>query len=250
MKLRVLSDLHTEGFRYEYQYVGEDVIVLAGDIGVGKRTIDFIKCDLPTHLPIIFVPGNHEFYHNNYTHLNKEFRDAFASTNVHYLNNDTVIIDGVKFIGSPMHSNFGLFGEAERFFVEDTARRGINDFYHIKTGFTERRWTVEDCKEEFEKFERFAKFELLNNPFPGPVVVCTHFCPSGQSVHPRFSNSMVTPFFTSNVEHLMGFSDLWINGHTHDSYDYELNGTRVICNPRGYGSENRDGFNPNLIVEV
>lgn len=46
---------------------------------------------------------------------------------------------------------------------------------------------------------------------------------------------------------------LWIHGHTHDSFDYRLNGTRVLCNPRGYA---RDGvnenalFDPQLVVEV
>jgi hypothetical protein len=46
---------------------------------------------------------------------------------------------------------------------------------------------------------------------------------------------------------------LWIHGHTHDSFDYRLNGTRVLCNPRGYA---RDGvnenpmFDPQLVIEV
>jgi hypothetical protein len=47
--------------------------------------------------------------------------------------------------------------------------------------------------------------------------------------------------------------DLWIHGHTHDNFDYESMGTRVICNPRGYvtyrGAENFD-FDPKLVVEL
>jgi calcineurin-like phosphoesterase family protein len=27
---------------------------------------------------------------------------------------------------------------------------------------------------------------------------------------------------------------LWIHGHTHDDFDYVINQTRVVCNPRGY----------------
>lgn len=44
---------------------------------------------------------------------------------------------------------------------------------------------------------------------------------------------------------------LWIHGHTHDAFDYELYGTKVVCNPRGYPEEaNSSGFMPDLIVEV
>jgi predicted phosphodiesterase len=47
--------------------------------------------------------------------------------------------------------------------------------------------------------------------------------------------------------------EVWIHGHTHDSFDYSRNGTRVVCNPRGYvtrrGAENNE-FDPALIVEV
>jgi len=43
--------------------------------------------------------------------------------------------------------------------------------------------------------------------------------------------------------------DLWVHGHVHDSFDYRVGRTRVLCNPRGCGDENRD-FNPGLVVEV
>ena len=39
---------------------------------------------------------------------------------------------------------------------------------------------------------------------------------------------------------------LWIHGHTHDSFDYCVNGTRVVCNPRGYS---KDGVNENPLFE-
>lgn len=248
MKLRIMSDLHTEGYKFKYERLDEDVLVLAGDIGVGPATIDFLK-SLPKDLPIVYVAGNHEYYKNNFQVMNELFAEEFEGTNIHWLNNSEWVFDGVRFLGGTMHSDFGLFGEAERFFVEDASRRGINDFYCIKTGEINRTWTVKDCKEEFAKFDEYMQF-ALKQPFGGKTVIVTHFCPSAQSVHPRFANSSITPFFTSNCEHLMGFSDLFIHGHTHDSYDYQINGTRVVCNPRGYGSENHGGWNPNLIVEI
>ena len=64
---------------------------------------------------------------------------------------------------------------------------------------------------------------------------------------------MVSACFASELDHLFGKMDLWVHGHTHDNMDYVANGTRVICNSRGYvtmsGNENFD-FNPGLVVEL
>ena len=44
---------------------------------------------------------------------------------------------------------------------------------------------------------------------------------------------------------------LWIHGHTHESFDYEIGKTRVICNPRGYAPiEINKEFKPDFNVEV
>lgn len=42
---------------------------------------------------------------------------------------------------------------------------------------------------------------------------------------------------------------LWVHGHTHDSCDYELGATRIVCNPRGYEDEN-SAFDPELVVTL
>ena len=79
--------------------------------------------------------------------------------------------------------------------------------------------------------------------------------PSPRSIHPRFADSLLNACFVSKAEHLADGrrTPLWIHGHTHDSFDYLLNGTRVVCNPRGYA---KDGVNENarfdedLMIEV
>ena len=38
-----------------------------------------------------------------------------------------------------------------------------------------------------------------------------------------------------------------IHGHTHDSFDYVVNGVRVLCNPRGYA---KDGVNENALFDA
>ena len=90
---------------------------------------------------------------------------------------------------------------------------------------------------------------------PGPTVVITHHAPSARSIHPRFHGSMLNASFVSNADHLAGGDrvQLWVHGHTHDSFDYHLNGTRVVCNPRGYskgGVIENSHFDPHFIVEL
>ena len=73
------------------------------------------------------------------------------------------------------------------------------------------------------------------------------------SVADRFRDNLLSVCFVSELGYLFGKMNLWIHGHTHDNMDYVENGTRVICNPRGYvtynSTENSD-FNPGLVVEI
>ena len=83
----------------------------------------------------------------------------------------------------------------------------------------------------------------------------THHAPSRKSIHPRFADSRLNACFVSDAEHLLGADrvQLWIHGHTHDSFDYRVNGTRVVCNPRGYakgGVNENPLFDPNLMIEI
>ena len=89
--------------------------------------------------------------------------------------------------------------------------------------------------------------------YAGKTVVVSHHLPSAESVAARFKDSLLSACFASELDYLFGKMDLWVHGHTHDNMDYVANGTRVICNPRGYvtynGAENFD-FNPGLVVEL
>lgn len=253
MKIRLLSDLHTEGWAFKYNRLNEDVLVLAGDIGVGPRVVDFIKSTFPADLPIVFVAGNHEYYKQNFEDTKRLFTESFEGTNVKFLNNDSRIINGVRFLGGTMFSDFGLYGEVYRYAAESDSERSIMDFHIVYTKEDNAFWSIKDHKAEFAKFDKYMKF-MLKEPFEGKTVVVSHFLPSINSISDRFKGSNLNPYFASNCEHLMGFSDLWLHGHTHDSFDYEIAGTRVVCNPKGYGAENSQWaklyFNPNLIIEI
>ena len=96
--------------------------------------------------------------------------------------------------------------------------------------------------------------DQLQEPFPGKTVVVTHHLPSARSVADRYKTDLLSACFASELDHLFGPMALWVHGHTHDCFDYDVGGTRVVCNPRGYthpdASPENPHFNPALVIEV
>ena len=247
MKLHVLNDLHIEFEDFAPPATDADVVVLAGDIGVGLGGQRWAETRFPDK-PVIYVPGNHEFYHHDIALM--DALKAEAPDNVYVLNDDQVIIDGVRFLGSTLWTDFALFGEADRFFAMQTARQGMTDFSIISNDG--RRFTPEDAI-RLHTASREWLATMLAEPFDGTTVVVTHHAPSSRSVHPRYAHDLLTPAFASNLENLMDGdrAALWIHGHMHESFDDEVYGTRVVCNPRGYAPAalNPD-FRPDWILKV
>jgi predicted phosphodiesterase len=255
MKLHIISDLHNEFSKYQIQVKDADVVILAGDIGVGTQGFQYAKSLLlETSSRILFVPGNHEFYGHHIDLMRRELRQLFkeaASDRLFFMDCDEVVIDNVRFLGTTMWTDFRLFGESRRHECLSEARY-LNDFRIIKYG----NGDVLRPRDSAEFFEHSVSWltKKLNQPFDGRTVVVTHHLPSFDSVVERYRDDILSACFASNVDHLFGKCDLWVHGHTHDNLDYVKNGTRVVCNPRGYcryeGDEENYSFDPKLIVEI
>ena len=247
MKIHILSDLHIEFGKFDFQPIDADVVVFAGDIGVGIDGIEWIN-SLKIDHPVIYVLGNHEFYHNDLSIL--DVIKIKAADNIHVLENDEVYIDNVRFLGCTLWTDFLFFGESEKYFSVQAAKRGMSDFEVIRNNG--KRFIPEDSI-KFHGESRAWLQENLESSFDGNTIVVTHHLPSSKSVHPRFANSKLTAAFASRLENLIldGEPDLWIHGHTHDKYDYFIGNTRVICNPRGYyGYERTENYDSGFIVNV
>ena len=197
---------------------------------------------------MIYVPGNHEFYHHDIA-LIDELKTR-APDHIHILSDDQVEIDGVRFLGSILWTDFALFGEADKFFAMQQARQRMADFAIIQ--IHGQRFSPEDAT-RLHTASRDWLATMLAEPFAGKTVVVTHHAPSSQSVHPRYASDLLTPAFASNLEQLMDASRvaLWVHGHMHDSFDYQIYDTRVVCNPRGYAPEALTSeFRPDFVVEI
>lgn len=255
MKLYVLSDLHLEFSTFEPFKTDADVVVLAGDIGKGTSGIEWARSAFPGK-EIVYVPGNHEFYGTQRPEILDAMRAAAKESGVHLLDNDDVLIlsqdkqDSVRILGCTLWTNFRLFGDDMKCQAISAGQYGLNDFRLIREGG--KCFSPERSIELHEESLAWLK-EKLNEPFNGKTVVVTHHLPSARSVVEQYKDSLLSACFASELDYLFGKMVLWIHGHTHDNLDYEVNGTRVVCNPRGYvtyrNAENFD-FNPKLVIEI
>lgn len=247
MKIHILNDLHIEFADFQIPETDADVIVLAGDIGVGLGGLDWLQTQ-KVHKPIIYVPGNHEYYEHD-INLLSEMRDR-AAENVYILNENVVKIDNVRFLGCTLWTDFEFLGETDKYFAIQHARKNMADFSVIKNNG--KVFTPEDSIAFHNQSRDWLK-AMLGEYFDGKTVVVTHHAPSSGSVHSRYTNNLLNPAFASNLEYLMDGSrvSLWLHGHMHDAFDYEVYGTRVVCNPRGYVPyEDTETFIPDLVVEI
>ncbi|WP_210183331.1 metallophosphoesterase, partial [Methylobrevis pamukkalensis] len=180
-KLWVLSDLHLDYNRGSHlgrlePPAGADIAVLAGDI-VDPRFVERIAARLPT----IYVAGNHEFY-GGYI---RETAEALASLpGVTFLNDDIVRIDGIRFIGGTLWTDYALRGREWTRTAMDHARNLMND--HRRISNRKQPWSrflPADALHLHEKTRRFIDEAPLDDG--SPVVVVTHHAPHPGSLLPQ-----------------------------------------------------------------
>jgi predicted phosphodiesterase len=254
MKLHVLSDLHLTVHGMERPHTDADVVVLAGDIA---RPASALEWALGFEQPVVYVPGNHEFYGSSLQAVVQELQRLCAGSHVHVLDNGALELQGVRFLGSTLWTDFRIAGAGLLQTDAMTAAQAFNrDFSRVRVGVppADKTLTPRDTIELFGVNARWLDHEL-SKPYAGPTVVVTHHAPSPKSIHPRFAGSPLNASFVSDAEWLLQGkrARLWIHGHTHDSFDYEVDGTRVVCNPRGYAKEGvaeNARFDPRLTLDI
>jgi predicted phosphodiesterase len=251
MKIRLLSDLHLEFQDWVPQKSDADVIVLAGDIHVGVHGVEWARRNFPSS-PVVYVPGNHEFYGGHMQELEEDLLIQGRRLGVDVLDGRSVVIDSVRFLGATLWTDFALHGADPRSIdcAMAVAQYEMNDFHLIGYG-KNRSFCPADARSIHMGRVQWLRTELADE-FAGTTVVVTHHLPHRQSIHPKYTASDLNPSFASDLSDLLRPPvSLWIHGHTHESFDYVVNGTRVVCNPRGYAPmELNAAFDPILTVEV
>ncbi len=264
MRIALLSDLHLEFYGVDQPLpefkTDADVVVLAGDIGKGAAGVEWAKKEFTQ--PVIMIAGNHEHYGTNLRRNLRECYEAAEGSHVHFLENDDVVIDGVLFLGCTLWTDLDLWGESERDRCAQYCEQFINDFRLIQCGIDERnlmeRTLTPRQMREIHLESRAWLGHEFDDGFEGKIVVVSHHLPSIKSVATRFleseKQSLITSAFASRLDAEIERwqPDLWLHGHTHDSCDYKIGRTRVVCNPRGYsrGPGANPVFDAGLVIEI
>ena len=249
-----------------------DMVILAGDIYPGARGAHLIRRIFPDK-PIIWVPGNHELYGGHWQRTLAVMRKAAVGHDIHFLDDDELCVDEIRFLGTTLWTDFDFFGMELRQRAMESAKDCMADYFSIRYGplpveqfedsgamEVSRRGLLEP---EYTLQRHHASRQWLEKMLAqgerGKTVVISHHFPHAGSCCPLYSADLVTAAFGSRLpEDLITRCKLWVHGHTHTSFDYRVShdsdSTRVICNPRGYptsdGSFENARFNPGLLVEV
>jgi predicted phosphodiesterase len=247
VKIHILSDLHQEFAEYSPAPVKADVIILAGDTHKGLNGVRWAKQTF-THTPVIYIAGNHEYYGKNFKANLQRMREETKGTNVHFLENDSIKIGDVTFLGTTLWTDLNFHGN--RPVAETDIVRAMNDYKAIRIEPLYRKLLPRDTAGMFDIATAWLTKTLPT--IAGKKVVITHHGISHQSVPEEFKGDSCQPAYTSELTPFILDNpvNLWIHGHTHKAFDYTIGTTRVVTNPRGYPSETNHGFNPNLVIDL
>lgn len=262
MKIWVFSDLHRRRrgtpWNLTLSPVQADLAVCAGDLTDGdpEDGVAWLAHYVRPYMPVVYVAGNHEFY-NRYASmedLKEKAKERAVQSGIDLLDNDFVDIGDIRVFGSTLWSDFDFFA------LGDEARRQrdmawcemyMNDFRLIRpVENSPEIWTAARARKEHLISRTWLETAMAVTD--RRKVVVTHNAPHSGSVAPRFRNDPLTAAFVSDLTTTIErhHPELWIHGHTHNSFDYHVGATRIICNPRGYGTENAEAFDPALVIEV
>ncbi len=261
MKITICSDLHLEFGEFSLADAPQaDVLVLAGDIFIAfeltylhnfsgatatgmeraKRYCNFINecCRLYKH--VIFLMGNHEHYHGEFSSSAVIIQETFDYIdNFHFLENDLIKIDGTVFLGSTFWTNIN----DENPKTINTIYKGMKDYQRImfEDDRGMRGFLPEDTIKEHRASLAFIK-STVRDYADQKIVIATHHAPSKQSSHPRRnSDDPLNAAYSSDLDSFILANPqikCWIHGHTHQCHNYHIGETNILCNPRGYlGSE-------------
>lgn len=257
MRIWVLSDLHLDvGSRplVLSRAPEADVAVVAGDVRAGLAgAVEWVARTIRPHMPTVMVAGNHEHYGSVLEEEIAAGAKAAAREGVELLEDRTVEVAGLRFSGCTLWTDYALDGDRD--LAMAAAARGLNDHRMILSARSAdglRRFTPEAAQQRHASSRLFLTQTLLRtHSNASRQVVVTHHAPHRRSIEPRFEGSPLNAAFASDLEDLIAAAQpaLWVHGHTHASLDYRVRATRVVCNPKGYGSEN-PAFDPSLVIEV
>ena len=261
MKFALASDIHLEFGDIELNNTeGADVLILSGDICVAKdlalkdslrseKWMKFFEHCSEQFDNVIYIMGNHEHYHGDFTKSYVQLHDALSElSNIHVMEKELVSFGGdVTFIAGTLWTDmnkedpstlYAIKGYMNDYrIIADSANsvhyRDADGNSHTRMG----KFTPEQSVIEHKAMLKLID-EVVANMSNEKFVVIGHHAPSKLSTKPKYQDdTMVNGAYSSDLsEFIMDRPQIkyWTHGHTHDAFDYMIGSTRIVCNPRGY----------------
>jgi len=248
MKIQIISDLHHEFGISNMNFNEADLLIIAGDLNIGIKGIQWLKDNIK-EIPVIYILGNHEYYKGSYPKTLNKIKESALKSNIHVLENESVIIKDIKFHGTTLWTDFSLFGNPE--FYGEMCQQQMNDYKQIRKDPSYSKLRTIDTYNIHKESLRWLEHSL-NKSDSFINIVVTHHAPSGKSIPPELKGNYLSYAYASDLENfiLKYQPSYWIHGHIHTPLDYLIGKTNVICNPHGYIDEKYNGYNPELIIDI
>lgn len=248
MRIQIISDLHQEFGSTELFFGNADIVVLAGDVNLGTKGVEWIK-ETIADKPVIYVLGNHEYYKGSYPKTLNKIKSAAQNSNVFVLEDSFVDIENVRFHGATLWTDFSIFGNPVEYGM--LCQSKMNDYKMIKRdpSYSKLR-TIDTFK--IHQFSKTWLKESLENSKGLKNIVVTHHAPSLKSSPECYKQDPLTSAYVSDLEGMILEHQplYWIHGHIHTPCRYTIGETEIICNPHGYIDEKYNGYQKELVVEI
>jgi UDP-2,3-diacylglucosamine pyrophosphatase LpxH len=284
MRAHVTADLHANwtGDKIALPDVDCDVHIVVGDAADGLCNALRIVAEAfkDSTVPVAYVAGNHDYYISErepnafYQEQLERARILAPQMGVHLLHNDTLIVGSARVVGSTLWTDIRA--------GTDTMSRKMKMLLSQRGYLDERPGGVKDYHEDFRRIRfggsgsknRFTPSQMLAlhdeamtflrdelaKDWDGETIVATHTSPSVQSLMAG-SHMHDWLYSCTDCDDLFQHVDCWAHGHIHQSRDYEIDGCRVVANPRGYPTEPRranagtpafenSAWDPGLVIDV
>ena len=271
MKVALASDVHLEFGPISLENTeNANVLILSGDICVAKdilnrddngifdrfsrsNTIHTFFQECCERFPqVIYIMGNHEHYHGDYSDTITNLRNRFGYlANLHILDKEMVQLGGVSFIGGTLWTDMNkedsltllhMKGMMNDFRCVNNSKNVVNFKTFDENGNAEFKtraamFTAEDAVVDHREMLEYIRL-MIEGKFDQKFVVVGHHSPSKLSTKPQYEDEVImNGGYSSDLsEFILDHPQikLWTHGHTHHKFDYMIGSTRIVCNPRGY----------------
>lgn len=221
------------------EYDFETTLILAGDLWVGNKSeeLEDWLIELSKRFKyVLVVLGNHDYYYTEWKTAVSTLKlglNLKGCDNVIVLEDDSVTIEGITFVGSTFWTDM----KKEDPLVVHCAQRYMgSDFSRISLNAS-TPWTPKDWLEKHWRSFLYIRHIVETHE---KVVVITHHGPSMIMADPSWTTAGGDDYFFSEYgDWIAGCENLlyWFHGHTHQNRQERIGNCNMVVNAVGYYHE-------------